>query len=158
MCEFRTATENDFENICALIHNEEELFLVYPGGQYPLTVEQIKELQQTRKALTVATIENEITGFANLYNCKPGAFTFIGNVLVEKNCRGRGIGKKLISYMQKMAFDTYNFQEVRISVFNENVPALLLYSGLGFIPYEIEERTNPKGNRVALIHMSLQRR
>lgn len=157
MCEFRAVTEDDFEGICKLIHNEEELFLVYPGGQYPLTTEQVRRLHQTRKKLTVAVDGNRITGFASLYNCEPGAFAFIGNVLIEKSCRGRGTGKKLISYMQKIAFDTYNLQEVKISVFNENTKALLLYAGLGFVPCEIEERTNPEGDRVALVHMSLQR-
>ncbi len=37
MCEFRLATEDDFEGICRLVKSEEELFLVYPGGKYPFT-------------------------------------------------------------------------------------------------------------------------
>ncbi|HHI94426.1 MAG TPA: GNAT family N-acetyltransferase [Gammaproteobacteria bacterium] len=156
MCKFRAVTENDFEDICKLIHSREALFLVYPNGKYPLTVNQLKELGKTRKELTVAMDGNKIIGFANLYNCEPGGSAFIGNVIIEKNYRGRGIGEKLISHMQKTAFHVYNFQELKISVFNKNVQALLLYAKLGFIPYGIEERTDPKGNRVALIHMNLQ--
>ena len=59
--------------------------------------------------------------------------------------------------MLEQAYKYHNLQEVRISVFSENTPALLLYSGFGFTPYEIEERKNQLGKRVALIHMKLKR-
>jgi len=153
MCKFREATEKDFELICNLIKSKDELFLVYPGGKYPLTVSQVKKLSEVREELTVAVDSNEIIGFANLYNYEPNQSAFIGNVIVEKNHRGRGIGKEIVSYMLSKAHDKYTLPEVRISVFSDNTPALLLYSKLGFNPYEIEERTNPQSHRAALIHM-----
>ncbi|MEN8215546.1 MAG: GNAT family N-acetyltransferase [Pseudomonadota bacterium] len=158
MCEFREATENDFEGICKLVKSKEELFLVYPSGKYPFTVAQVRELSQVRKELTVAVDRNEIIGFANLYNYEPSKYAFIGNVVINKSHRGRGLGKEIISYMLKIAYKKHNLPEVRISVFSENTPALLLYSGFGFAPYEIEERKNPQGNRVALIHLKMGRR
>ena len=157
MCELREATEKDFEGICKLIKSKEELFLVYPNGKYPLTVTQLRELSQVRKELTVAVEENEIVGFANLYNNEPSKYAFIGNVVIDKSCRGRGLGKEIVSYMLKIVYEKYNLPEVRISVFSENTPALLLYSGFGFVPYEMEERKSPQGKRVALIHMKMVR-
>jgi ribosomal protein S18 acetylase RimI-like enzyme len=154
-CEFREATENDFEGIRQLIKTEEELFKVYPNGKYPFTVEQVSRLYQTRKALTVAVEGNEIIGFANLYDYKPKHFAFIGNVVIEKSHRGRGLGKAIISYMLKMAHEKYDLAEVRISVFSDNTVALLLYSRFGFVPYAMEERKNPAGYRIALIHMRI---
>ncbi len=157
MCKIREATEDDFEGICKLIKSKEELFLVYPVGKYPFILSQVKELSQTRKELTVSVDENIIIGFANFYNYEPKKSAYIGNVIIDKGYRGRGLGKEIISYMLKMAYEKYKLQEVRISVFNENAKALLLYSSFGFVPYEIEERKRPEGDRIALIHMKKNR-
>jgi len=156
MCTYREATEEDFEGVCHLIKSKEELFLAYPNGQFPLTVDQLKELSKQRKELTVAVEENKIIGFANLYNYKQNDSAFIGNVVIEKTHRGKGLGKKTIIYMLEQAYTKYNLPEVRISVFSDNNIALLLYSGIGFIPYEIEERNSLDGKRVALIHMKME--
>ena len=158
MCKFRPATEKDFAGICQLIKSKEELFLVYPNGQYPFTVDQVRKLSQTRKELTVAVEENKIIGFANFYNYEAKKLAFIGNVVIDKDHRGKGSGKELVTHMLKTAFEKHKLAEIRISVFNDNTPALLLYSGFGFSPYEIEERKDPSGKRVALIHMKKETR
>lgn len=157
MREFREATEDDFRGICKLIKSKEELFLVYPNGKYPFTVTQVRELSKLRKELTIAVEGNKIIGFANLYNYEPGKSAFIGNVVIDKKHRGRGIGKEIVLYMLNTAYEKLNLPEIRISVFSENTPAMLLYSGLGFVPYEIEERKDSNCKRVALIHMKMER-
>ena len=153
MCEYRTATKEDFSEICALVTNEDELFWVYPSGQFPLTVDQLMKLSRERKDLTVVVEKERIIGFANFYKYIQGKSAFIGNVVIDKCNRGKGIGRNLILYMLERARKIHNLNEVHISVFNENTPALLLYSTLGFMPYEIEERNSPRGKRIALIHM-----
>ena len=158
MGDYREATEEDFEDICRLVKTEEELFLVYPNGKYPLTVSQVKELSLTRKELTVALERNKIIGFANLYNYEPNKLAFVGNVIIEQSHRGNGRGREIVSYMLNKAYEKYELPEVRISVFSKNTPALLLYSSFGFVPYEIEERVTPQGNRAALIHMKKVRK
>ena len=52
----------------------------------------------------------------------------------HKKHRGRGVGKE-----------------------SENTPAVLLYSALGFVPCEIEERKDSNNKRMALVHMKLAR-
>lgn len=158
MGRFREATEDDFEDICKLVKTEEELFLVYPNGKYPFTVSQVKELSLIRKELTVAVEKNKIVGFANLYNYEPNNQAFIGNVIIDQSHRGKGLGKEIVSYMLNKAYEKYELPEVRISVFSENTAALLLYSSFGFVPYQIEERNTPAGNRTALIHMKKMRK
>ncbi len=155
MLEFREVTDKDYERICKLIKSEEEMFLVYPSGRFPFTVDQVKELSQMRKELTVAVEENSIIGFANLYDYERNKSAFIGNVVIDKNHRGKGLGKKIVSHMLKVAFEKHNLPEVRISVFSENTRALLLYVDFGFSPYKIEQRIDPQGNRVALVHMKM---
>jgi ribosomal protein S18 acetylase RimI-like enzyme len=44
--------------------------------------------------------------------------------------------------------------QARISVFSHNAKALLLYSSPGFIPYGMEEREAPAGERVALLYLA----
>lgn len=155
MYKLREATEKDFESICKLIKTKEELYRVYPNGKYPFTIDQVKELSQVRRELTVLINNQEIIGFANFYNHEPKKSAFIGNVIIDKAYRGKGLGKKIISYMLKKASEKYQLKQIKISVFNENTPALLLYSSFGFVPYEIEERRNPENNKVALIHMKI---
>ena len=158
MWKFREAVENDYAGICCLIKTEDELFMVYPNGHYPLTIDQVKKLSQIRKELTVAVDEEgEVIGFANLYNFERGKTAFIGNVVIDPGYRGKGLGKAIISHILEKAFGHYDLPEVQISVFSENTPALFLYSSFGFVPYGIEERCDPKGKRVALIHMKLER-
>jgi len=157
MCKFRSATDKDFEGICKLIKSKEDLYLVYPGGTYPFTVAQVRELSRTRKELTVTVDGDAIVGFANLYHFKPNESAFIGNVVIDQNYRSKGLGKSIVAHMLNIAFEKHNLTEVRISVFSENITALLLYSGIGFLPYDIEERKGPQGNRVALIHMKMTR-
>ena len=154
---FREAVQADYEGICMLVPTEHELYLVYPRGTHPFTVDQVRHLSELRKELTVAADDAKIVGFANLYDFKDKERAFIGNVVIEKSARGRGLGKQLIDHMLKVAFTKYDLSEVHISVFSNNVPALLLYSKLGFQPYSIEERHNYETKRVALIHMKLGR-
>ncbi len=153
--EIREASPADFEAIIRLIPTREELFLVYPKGQYPFTIEQLKSLVALRQELTVACQNGDIIGFANLYDVEAGAWAFVGNVVVESACRGQGIGRQLVTYMMQQAFEKYQVREVRISVFNDNTPALLLYARMQFEPYAVEERIHPSGKRVGLIHMKL---
>ena len=155
MIQFRQATEMDFEAICNLITSKEELFLVYPAGKYPFTLDQLHTLSQLRKELTVAETDEKIIAFANLYDYEAEKFAFIGNVVVDKTLRGKGIGEKLIANMLQVIFQKNNLPEARISVFSNNTPAINLYTKFGFEQFSTEERTDPNGNNTTLIHMRL---
>jgi ribosomal protein S18 acetylase RimI-like enzyme len=157
MCmEIREATTPDFEAIVRLVPTQDELFRVYPKGNHPFTVDQVHLLAESRKELTVAVERGRVIGFANLYDVEQSIWAFVGNVVVARELRGRGIGRLLVSHMIRQAFDKYGVCEARISVFNDNTPALLLYAGMNFKPYAVEERINPSGERVGLIHMRLE--
>ena len=154
---FRPALAADYPAICTLIPDEDELFRVYPRGRFPLTVEQLQVLAQTRHELTVAATSARVIGFANLYDLVPGESAFIGNVVIDRDCRGQGFGRRLVGYMLDLAFERHALPEVRIAVFCINAPALRLYADLGFRPYDIEIRVHPRGERVPLLNMRMQR-
>lgn len=154
MADIRAAAAADFEGIVQLMPDRDELFYIYPRGTYPFSISQLEQLAKERLALTVAVDKAQVVGFANLYDLEPGKHVFIGNVVVDRAWRGRGIGRSLVEHMIKVARDEYSMPRVRISVFNENTPALLLYLGAGFSPYAAEQRTDPTGRSVVLLHMS----
>lgn len=151
---FRPATAADFPAICALVKDPAELFLVHPRGRFPWTVEQVEQLARAREALTVAELDGNVVAFANLYE-RSATQVFVGNVIVHRNHRREGVGRALVTRLLETARSIPGMAEVRISVFAGNNPALLLYAGFGFQPYAMEERVDPKGQRVALIHLRL---
>ena len=153
MVQFRPATVEDYPAICNLVTTPQESFLIWPAGCYPWTVEQLETLAQQRCELTVVMDGDQLIGFANLYDYVANRYAFIGNVVIHQNYRGRGLGRQLVAHMLVLAFDQHRLREVRISVFADNAPALLLYGRLGFAPYAMEERKDTLGRPVALIHL-----
>lgn len=153
----RPAKETDIPIICGFPQSEEELFFLFPKATYPLTPSQLREAILQRADSTVVEHSGEIAGFANFYRWETGGCCSIGNVIVSPVDRGRGVGRYLIERMIDLAFSKHQAAKVTVSCFNQNIAGLLLYPKLGFQPYAIEERQDKKGNRVALIHMLLQR-
>lgn len=146
------ATEEQYQDIAKLVSSPEELYLIYPSGNYPWDVSQLTKLAEVRPNFTVCIVQEEIAAFANLYNVIPGESAFIGNVIVSEKYKGQGIGKRLTQHMMKICREQY--QSVpHLSVFGFNARALLMYASLGFKPYDVEPRKNLKGDIVALIHM-----
>lgn len=154
---FRPAAEADYPAICALVPTEDELFLVYPRGRHPFSVDQVAALAKSRHALTVAVDGDDVIGFANLYDLIPATSVFIGNVVIAPPRRREGLGRRLTQYMLDLAFNVYPVPEARLSVFSHNAPALRLYAGLGFEPYGLEWRQHPRGEDWLLLHMRLPR-
>jgi len=155
--EFRDAVQDDFKTICTLVTSEQELFMVHPTGSWPLTVEQLNQLAEVRQDLTVGTDRLQVVGFANLLNLIPGKRAFIGNLVVDKAFRGQTMGKKMVNHMLELIFHQHDLPEAHISVFRHNTPAIKLYSGFGFLPYETTEWKDFGGNPVDLLHMKLDR-
>ena len=98
-------------------------------------------------------LNNDIVGFANFYKVNKSQYCSIGNVVVNTNYRNMGIGKYLIQTMEQIAIEKYNVSELHLSCFNTNTKGILLYSKLGYIPYEFEKWLNSKNESFALIQM-----
>ncbi|WP_338374817.1 GNAT family N-acetyltransferase [Dysgonomonas capnocytophagoides] len=150
---YRLAENEDWEKVCKLPQNEEELFFMFPKADYPLSVEQLQTVVENRSDSTVILLDNKIVGFANFYEVKENNYCSIGNVIVSSNFRNKGIGKYLIETMESIALEKYNVREIHISCFNINTKGILLYSKLSYLPYEIEERLDKEKHKIALIKM-----
>lgn len=155
MVEIRAATPEALKAIPGLIPNQSELFLVYPNGQYPLTLAQVQQLYADRFEFTVVYVNNKLVGFANLYDRSGDQYAFIGNIFICPTSRGQGLGKLVLQYMIKAVFEKYHLEEARLSVFADNKIATNLYYQVGFREYSSEYRVDPDNNNKLLIHMKL---
>ncbi|MEW8438084.1 MAG: GNAT family N-acetyltransferase [Candidatus Thiodiazotropha taylori] len=154
---YATAKPTHYQAIISLIKSPQELFLIYPAADWPFDIKQMERLARERSDLTVVLDGDLVIGFANLYSNLSGSKRFIGNVVVSHDYRGKGIGRELVRYMCNRVFEHYA-DEVHITVFNHNLPALTLYGSMGFKPYDMELRKMPSGGQAMAIHMQLNRR
>ena len=150
---FRPVKFEDLEIICAFPENKMELFSSFPSAQYPLSVEQLKQVIKQRMASSVLEMAGQAVGFSNLYDHQDGDYCFIGNVFISPAQRRHGLGERLVRSMMVMAFDKYGFQNVKASCFEFNEKAMRLYKQIGFVEYDSEVRQNPDGKDVGLIHL-----
>lgn len=153
---FVSVTEDDFEAISQLVSTPAELYQIFPRASFPLDTLQLQKLMTERHALTAVIENGKLIAFANLYNVQPGISAFIGNVVVAKAMRGRGVGRSLINYMNTLCINQFHAIP-HLSVFNFNTAAILLYSKLGFTPYAVEARVDIDNNPVALLHLKLEK-
>ncbi|WP_455220253.1 N-acetyltransferase family protein [Kaarinaea lacus] len=155
MIEIRPAVLDDLVTITQLLTTPDELFLVYPNGRFPFTIPQAQKLYNERFEFTVLSDGDTIAGFANLYDRQQDDHAFIGNVFIAPEYRRQGLGKLLLTYMIKAAFEKYRLREVRLSVFSDNAPAIALYQSFGFRKYSSEQRLDPNNQTRTLVHMKL---
>ena len=152
---FRAVQPQDIARICSFARTEEEQFFFFPAATWPLTEEQLQASVDKRSDSTVIELDGVVVGFANFYKWEQAGTCTIGNVIVDPQIRGKGIGAQLIEQMIDIARTRHQASEVTLSCFNSNVAGLLLYPKLGFVPFAIEERQDKQGRRLALIHLRL---
>ncbi len=95
--------------------------------QIELIADCINEVKMFNASVTVDDLKA-------ILSCKP-------NVILRSN-NNSGIGTFLITVMENIARTKYDVAEIHLSCFNENINGLLLYTKLGYIPYEIEKYIN----------------
>jgi ribosomal protein S18 acetylase RimI-like enzyme len=154
---FRPAGLEDYPAVCRLITSPAELVRVFPSGSWPFNMRQLHYIAEKRTDLTVVTDNDEVVGFANLYDMAPRKRAFIGNVILKASHRRQGIGKCLVQHMLDRVFTLHELPEARISVFEDNTPALTLYRQLGFKTCGRELRKVSDGRAVDLLQMKLAR-
>jgi ribosomal protein S18 acetylase RimI-like enzyme len=150
---YRQAAKDDLPFICNFPRDENELYFMFPKASFPLSTEQLQSSIDSRTDSTVIYSGETILGFANFYESVEDSYCSIGNVIVNPDCRGKGVGLYLIGIMEMKAKEKYRAKEIHISCFNQNVTGLLLYRKLGYVPYEVEKRYDKKSTPVALIKL-----
>ena len=150
---YRAVEYGDFEKICKLPQNAEDLFFMFPKAEYPFTENQLEAAVNSRLDSTVILFDEKIVGFANFYEVVEQQYCSIGNVIVDSSHRSIGFGEFIIKTMESIGVEKYNVQEFHVSCFNTNTKGLLLYSKLGYKPYETERRVNKENEACVLIKL-----
>lgn len=149
----RNVQENDLTAICSFPLNGDELYFMFPKADFPLTLSQLAKAISVRSDSMVALLNDVVVGFANFYEVERNRHCAIGNVIIHPAYRRQGVAKYLIGIMENIALEKYNATETHLSCFNTNTAGLLLYTTVGYTPYEVELRQDKHETPIALIKM-----
>lgn len=139
----RVASIADAEKMLVIqqeILTEEELTFITTKDEFQQTIEGqqtwIKEkLANKREIIFIAECNEEVVGWLVFQstNRKRLAHTGSFGMMVQKEHRGKGIGKRLIEALLTWAVANPKIEKVCLGVFSTNVGAIALYEKMGFI-------------------------
>lgn len=151
----RPLEEGDAEAICAFAQSEEELTFFFPKAVYPLTPKQLlKDAEQT-DAPTVALLQDQVVGYADIVNVRPNLFCTLGHLVVSPSHRRQGVATYLVKRLIQMAKERHSARFVRTACHSHNTAAYQLCHGLGFQPTDMVPRPAPDGGTILLVNMEL---
>ena len=112
----------------------------------PITYYDLKELILSDKAeVVVVTYNSELiaSGYIQIRKAKPyldhELYAYLGFMYTHPDFRGKGINKKVVDTLVKWS-KSKNIQEVRLTVYEENIGAIKAYEKVGFKKHLIEMR------------------
>ena len=142
----RKATTEDIQDICKLL---EQVLAVHHAGRPDLFRERgkkydEKDLQEMLagqdRPVFVYDDGGYVAGYImcqGLQECSavllPIKTLYIDDLCVDKDARGRGIGRKLFDYVKNYAREN-GFYNVTLHVWNSNPDAMRFYESLGLKP------------------------
>jgi ribosomal protein S18 acetylase RimI-like enzyme len=133
----REIHEQDIPRISDLMKQLDELFQsghdISPEA-IAATFEKMQEYKGIYKNY-VAVLDEEIVGFISIIVYKtfyhPGGTALINELVVDKECRGKGIGEQLINKIKVLA-NIQRFNEIEVSTTADNKKAIAFYKRNGF--------------------------
>lgn len=138
----RAATEEDAENMLA-IQSEvlvEEDFLITTLEEFQQTIGEQKKwiqakLANERELILIAQYQEKIVGWLVFQspNRKRLAHTGSFGMMILKEYRGLGIGKRLLEKLLKWAELNPYIEKISLGVFSTNERAIALYKKMGFV-------------------------
>lgn len=152
MYAWRPAISEDYRTIAVFPQDENELFHMFPSASYPLNAEQLESRARERLFPTVVLHGDDIAAYANLYDRQDDVI-WLGNVVVAPAYRGQGAAPYLLGTMERLAAELEGVRHLRLSCHHSNPRGLLLYTKLGYRPYEIGRTERRNGDIVVLVRM-----
>lgn len=139
----RKVTKNDYEELKKLVYQVHELHHknrpdIYVDGN-PLPLEYFNEILNDDNAFNYVYVENnKIYGLLmatkksnrSIPISKPRMTYFIEDIVVDKNFRRKGIGKKLYYFLKEQAIKE-NIDAIELNVWAFNESAIRFYESLG---------------------------
>jgi diamine N-acetyltransferase len=142
----RIAEEKDYEDVCRLLA-EGDIFhatalpdIFRTSGSPSRTREQFSFMRSyPGMVLFVAESNGRLIGLINAEMRETPEFpilvnrryVYIGNIVVENNSRGKGIGTRLMNKVERWAIEN-GIHNIELNVWDFNVAAIDLFKHLGF--------------------------
>lgn len=139
----RKAVEQDYEELRNLVYQVHELHYlnrpdIYIDGN-PFPLEYFNKILNDKNALSYVYEENhKILGLLTASKKKNGTIPivkqrttyFIDDIVVDKNFRRKGIGKKLYDFLKEQS-SKEKIDAIELNVWAFNEPAIRFYESLG---------------------------
>lgn len=135
--------------VCKWVRNENELRLLAPSAEWPLTPDKVIGWKQNGGRVYVLTESKETDSGSQLENVAlsrslPIAYgelnpmrndrghLWLGHVIISPDLRGRGVGLAFVQSLTRRAFNELNARHISLIVFPDNAPAIRCYKAAGF--------------------------
>jgi RimJ/RimL family protein N-acetyltransferase len=147
----RPVTVEDLASVCGFFATERELHYAFPGVDYPLSETVLQSFIESRSDATVLTSKGRPVGFADLFNVKKNVECYIGNVIISRDHRRKGAAVFLLQAMIDTAVSSHNAARIVVPCWCENTRGLLLYSKLGFKPFDIMIKNHDNSEMIPVL-------
>lgn len=114
----------------------------------PISYYDLRQLILSDEAeVMVAELHSRIigSGYALIRDAKPylnhKKYSYLGFMYTEKDQRGKGVNKAIINALMQWS-KSKGIQEVRLTVYNDNEPAIRAYGKVGFKKHLLEMRVH----------------
>ena len=142
--------DKDFEYLAKWI-DDEKIHALWCANlmPYPVTKENLhsfleKNAMEWTDSAYVATEDNgKVTGFFCYSVNVDDNSGFLKLIVVDREKRGAGYGKKMLQLALKYAFEITGVESVRINVFDRNAAAKHCYEKIGFVEESISKDIFP---------------
>lgn len=116
--------------------------------QDPISYYDLRQLVLSDEAVVmVAKEDSEIigSGYALIRDAKPyldhKKYTYLGFMYTHNDYRGKGINKTIVDALVQWS-KAKGIHEIRLTVYNDNLPAIRAYEKVGFKKHILEMRVN----------------
>lgn len=142
--------DKDFEYLAKWI-DDEKIHALWCANlmPYPITKENLhsfleKNAMEWTDSAYVATEDNgKVTGFFCYSVNVDDNSGFLKLIVVDREKRGVGYGKKMLQLALKYAFEITGVESVRVNVFDRNAAAKHCYEKIGFVEESISKDIFP---------------
>ena len=114
----------------------------------PISYYDLRQLVLSDEAaVMVAEVDQNIigSGYALIRDAKPyldhKKYTYLGFMYTDRDHRGKGVNKTIVDALVQWS-KSRGIHEVRLTVYNDNLPAIRAYEKVGFKKHILEMRIN----------------
>lgn len=147
-------TKKDIQNILRL----ESVSAPEKPDYVKYSEEELQDLFNKSQTWSVFGIylDNELVGWSS-YRKKNTNLYEISSVVVSKGHRGKGLGKALLTRAVKEILNNHNDAEIYLTVYPQNLNALVLYLKNNFVVYDFKkDYYGPGADRLFLKYTNQQ--